>query len=69
MNLKTESEIEPVEELDRLLEILFSGYIREFIEYEMSSRIVPHYVILIGDEKIQKMKQFIRRFVIVDMKK
>ncbi len=52
-------------QLDRLWEIALAKHLDSFLVYEFITRISPHTVLLSGEEGIARMKDFIRRWVIV----
>lgn len=58
-------QIEADENLDRLIKILEDGYLDAFILYEIASRLNPHITLIQPEEVRERLREFIRKYVIV----
>lgn len=59
-----EVEKDPAEpELDLLSEVLDSGHLGSFVNYEFGSQVTADYTILIDDESLEKLSRFVELFV------
>ncbi|MBN2494571.1 MAG: tetratricopeptide repeat protein [Deltaproteobacteria bacterium] len=65
-DVKASGEGVAVRQLDRLLRIAKAGYLGEFILWEAASRIYPD--VMQEQSSYERMKEFIRRFVVVEVK-
>lgn len=51
--------------LDRIATIVKDGYASEMVAYEMASRIVPWGTLLLDESQKQRMREYVKRYVVV----
>lgn len=54
--------------LDTLIEVVKAGMATEFILYELASRLSPHMLVLVEPAHRERLRNFVRRFVLVPAK-
>lgn len=59
---KGRAEREP--QLERLLEIMEAGYYSEFVLYEIGSRIMPYITLCLEDDRQERMREYVQRYVV-----
>jgi hypothetical protein len=66
MSQRLTFEVKPKIEFERIFQTKEDGYFPQFLLYEIGSRMVPDVMIMADKEQRTKMKEFIRRYVVVD---
>jgi tetratricopeptide (TPR) repeat protein len=59
-------QVRPKIEFERIFKTKEDGYFLQFLIYEIGSRMIPDVMIMADQEQRIKMKEFIRRYVVVD---
>jgi tetratricopeptide (TPR) repeat protein len=62
---RREGAIEEEPQIDRLIYLAKRGHLRQFIRYELASRVMPNLMICADEEEREAMREFIRLYVAV----
>ncbi len=65
-NLRAEGKVQPLFEFERLRAIIKADFLEEFLTYQFGSQSFAQITLFQNPEKFERLREFIRRFVLVD---